>query len=377
MHLRSHSNYTHPHNQTRILQVLIRITPYTTIPFILLTFLLLLYILRGIFLTKRQLSIVRHLKSLKFKLFRFNFILFILFLELIINLLALSSWSITNTFKNDYTPHRRLDNNCWIHGDKSLLSLNSLIDDDLYWVYFLTRILDVSSLLLMPTITLFIRALREYYLERSYRILLNSGKFLLLMRFIIMIALINDFRTYMIYQFIQNILFFYDFGYYLFNRQRLYFVLKGIRNQARTDPIRLKLREKELLLRHFQIPSIYTGIILFVIVFEITVSTGFNIIKMLLINGCYFHYITWEIMPTLTVAKSTVDIVFTISDYVMILTFTTGIIHQILMSLAYSCVLFMIVYTWWIKRKQYKYIHLSTKPLMEAYRSSNNRYRIE
>ena len=369
MYLFSHSNNA-DYNIRSILQVLVRINPYTPIPFILLTFLLILYIIHSIFLTKRQLTTARHLEILQFRLFRFEFILSILILELTINVLAFLSWSITNTYKNDLIPHRRLANNCWIHGDKSLLSLHSHTDENLYWVYFLPRILDVTSLMLMPTITLFVRILREYYLERSYDRMICRHIYLLLIRFIIMIFLINVFRTYMIYQFLQAFLFLYDFVYYLLNRQRLYYVLRGIRNQARIDPIRMKLIEKENVLSHYQLPSIFTGLILFVIVLEIIVSTFFSIFKMLLVNGCYFHYISWGIIPTLTVGRSTVEIVYRIGDYVIIITFIIGIIHQALMSLAYFLVLLIIAYNCWIKWRYYKNLHLSTKPLMDAYRSS-------
>ena len=378
MHSFSNRNYTNGYKSHSFLQVIIRINPYTTIPFILLTLFLIFYILFCLLRGERNLAnICQNKKSIRFRLFRFKYLLGILSLELIINALALLSWSLANTFKMYFIPHRRLSDNCWIHGDKSMLSLHSHSDENLYWVYFLIRVLDVSSLLLMPTITHFIKVLKEYYLDRprtTLKLLLYRHLFVMFIRFTIMLLFINLLKTYMLYKILQGLLFLYDFYNYLTNRRGLYLVLEGMRNQARIDPIHMDLMDKEIMLRNFQLPSIYTGIILFAIVFEIEVGTVFSFVKMLLVNGCYFNYISWGIIPTLTFSKQTVAFVFRIGDYVMILTFITGIIHQVLMSLAYLFVLLVIVHNFWIRWKYYKQIHLSTKPLMQAYRNSYYRY---
>ena len=282
--------------------------PYIIIPFILCTIsILTYYIIHRNSLTKQisrlphtgPLSLTedtRHLyKNLNFKVFVTNFIILLLFLELVVNTIRAIVYFIP---RPDILLSYNLTENCHIDEFPVLVALLSTH----YWFLFLpTQLVIPLQLSLLPIIYLLLAVLRKIFLDSPYKRMLKIGFNIIIARFVVCVILLSTFSTHILFIIPYILTYWTDFILYLYYARAFHILLRQRRNEARIHSSYSPdiFKESSFVLFQFRVTTTCTTSLVLVNLLMTSISKTNALVYFIIINPCYFSIITSGYFPVL------------------------------------------------------------------------------
>ena len=330
-----------------------RIDPYLPIVFLLFSLLIVYKFFKNLRIITRRIHNVRVddilykplkealMRHLKVERLVIRFVLLILSIEIAINVTGSAGWLAVN--RAGYRPSEiNISENCHIHYSKNLVVLTRF---NSWSLYLLTRIVEIISQSLLPTICCALDVIRSAILSHSYRNSLRKWIIYISAKSIILLVLSNTFYTYVFFAIIQVFLFWLDLLMYCIYARRLHRFLKWREGEAlihlksRSSAATLEYKKFKNSAKYFKVSSWFTFILELVLILQVTINSLFFIIGTELVNSCYFSYITFDYLESVQFGREIIHFYVKVKYYFYTLALTLSYVHQILMWIAYLLLL--------------------------------------
>ena len=355
---------------------------YIIVPFIICTLCILLYYLRYRISMGKQiarnsrtpdLSLSLHNRNinLKFKVLVANFIILLLFMELLINIVRAVVLYIPSSNLLDFV---NLTESCQIYNNPALMS-------ELHpytWLINSSAILIINiQLCILPIMVLLISVLIQKFLDRPYSKRLRICFGLILCRFFVCFFFFSFFQTQVLCYILYMCLCVIDYFMYLYYARALHNVLCTRRNEARihhlVDP--QLFRERSLVLYQYRVTTIYTICTISVYVLTFNILRISLLIFMIGIDSCYFDYITAGYIPTFQFSIQVQIIIIDVFYGMLFIGVAAVYIYQLLTLIAYLAVCVSIVLKYISNLKRHKRTQRNVTRLVEEYHDDLYAYR--
>ena len=359
-----------------------RVDPYIPIAFLLVSLLLFYNYSQNYHQLCKQIIIAKvnilfkyfkeeRIRFLKLKRLVNKFVLLILSIEIAINVIGTAGW-LTVDNMSSYR-HRPLSINisedCQIYHSKNLIVLTKFNS----WIlYLLTRIVEVISLTLLPTICCALEVIRCAILSHPNGKSIKKWTIYISARSIIMLVLSNTFYTYVIFVGIQILLFWLDLVIYFIYARRFYKCLKSRREAAQIQSLNSdctytkleyqRLRNSAL---HFKLSTVFTFILELALILQVSINSFLFIITTELHNSCYFSFISLGYLERIQFGTRIVHLFDRVKFYFYMSALALSYIHQILMFIAYVILFCSVNRCFTIKTNNHQLLRRNIKDMIK------------
>ena len=321
----------------------------------------------------RSLNLATHNlnKNLKFKVFVANFILLLLFLELLVNIMRAVVFLIPQPETLEFY---NLTESCQIYNFPFLVALLHPHYRILYIPYTLIISIQLSVL---PIVTLLIAVLGNIFLEKTYNRKLKIGFCLIIFRFLFSICLLSIFQTRMVY-FIPYLSFYaIDYIMYLYYARAFHQLLSNRRNEARVnstfDPTLFVERSRVLF--QYRITTVYTVCVVTLYLVLTSVNKVAAFLYLIAIDSCYINYITEGYIPIFQFSNYVQSIATGIFYGMLCISVLILYVYELLVFLAYLIVCISIVVKYATSLRRQKRTQNQVARILEEYHRDLPAYR--
>lgn len=314
-------------------------------------------------------------------LLKYKFMIMLVGLEVLINLIGSVGWNIDNTQSHDLPKSFNMSENCRIFDNKSLIALGSWGG---WLLSLMTRVVEIVSCCLLPTICSALDVMRCKYLSHPYKERTKNWILYIMVSSGVLLLLCNLQRTYLIFYVLQTLLHWVNLIIYVITSKKLYAFIcqtqKEVHSQTynpetRTTSIRTKqeldrcTRNK----REFLLTTTYTFILFFVLILQVTINAVILVVSTFVMNNCYFVEITFGYFPGFNFDSATLQAISKFREQAYIFTFSLSFLHQFLMFIAYFAVILSLsqIYRCCTRKKNKKLQENIKSMIQETYKNRN------
>ena len=354
-----------------------RVDPYIPILFLLISLLILYKYYQNHRLLYKQIQNIDVNYSLKENYVKFletkrlvnGFVLQILVIEIAINLIGSAGWLAVDNMNYLRPSSTNISNSCQISHNTNLVGLTHVKS---WGLYFLTRIVEVISLLLLPTICYALDVIRCAILSHTYAGSVKKWRTFIIVRSIILLVLSNTFYTYVLFVIFQIILFWLDILLYFIYARRLYRVLKSRREAAQIQfrnsnclSTKLEYEQYRQSAIHFKISTCFTFFLEIVLILQVTINSLLFLLMVVLTNSCYFSFLTFGYVESIQFRPGIIHFVDKVKSPIYMVTLSLSYTHQLLMSIAYILLLCLVNRCLPIKRNNHQLLQQNIKTMIK------------
>ena len=305
-------------------------------------------------------------KNKQIKSMIYNFIIVLSMSELIDNII----WGIGNVFIYDIKHADRpinISKSCTMR-DGDVLGILSNSYSSI--VHHLLNIGLVLTSLLPTIMCMFVIVLRRIYLNAPYRKWVRGYSLFITMRFIVLVALSSNLRTWYISQLLYLPLSCLDGYVFVISSKKFYLLLKGRRDEAKFHLTQNEYRKRVMIVRQYFWGQIITGFV-FSLLFLNCILTFVSIpLRITTSNPCYLNYISFSLIPNFKLSHHLYHLATELNNKIYITQLVCVGIMEVTIFSAYLVICIIILIRSFVKCYKFKYVNeWTTRPLMEQYRN--------
>ena len=221
------------------------------------------------------------------------FLIILLFLECFQSFTALLFDFTYSRYNSTELRNFPLTNSCVITYP-AVSSLKSLSG---WWIHVPIRVSKILHLILYPLINLLLDMLYFSYLASSCSRVVCRGSVWIIIRFVLLFILSSVFETTIVgFWFLAKLYLVYDLQRYIRLSIRFYRVLRGMRDEEKYHGSKLKFKRKDTILKQFLVSNSLLLILLINKALAILFTDWGLAMEVLIVEPCYFSYITHGIV---------------------------------------------------------------------------------
>ena len=301
-------------------------------------------------------------------------------LEVAVNLIGSVGWIIVNTHSHDLPKTFNMSETCQISDNKNLVALGSWIG----WpLSLLTRVAEIISFCLLPTICCALDVMRREFLSHQYKGRLRHWKIYIVLCSGSLFILCNTLWTFLIFYVLQTVLHWFNLSMYVIYSKRLYEFIRQTQKEAHSQTYNPETKttsnkaKQELdkctkNTREFFYTTIYTFLLFFVLILQVSSNAVILVVSTFVMNNCYFSEITFGYIPVFHFDSATLHAISEFREKGYIFTFSLSYLHQCMMLLAYFAVLWKLCFYRLFTGNEFKRLRENTKSMVqETYKYRN------
>ena len=359
-------------------QFLFRFSPLVIFPYIITASIVSSYYIFLKFRLRREIKHLPYLQAvgvnfsnvlnqLRIKSTIYNFILFLSLLEIISNILLQTSIYVKFNYNTSDLKPVHVSNSCTLN-DSDLIGLSEI---STFLVYFTFRFSTNVWTMFPMILSVFFVVLRQLFINYPYRKLVRKYIIYIVIQFLVKTILSSFIRTYFFSQLLYTPFLVIDICIYISASHKFYNILKGNRNASSLHSPRDQYFQTQRMVKQFFYAQIFTLIIFFLMLIPAIANFISVPISIFAYNPCFLNYVSFGIIPDITIAKHIQDVLINLSPVFLAIEMICLFVVELLFLGLYLLLTVTILMSW-IRRRIWnsQRTDLLTRCLMEDYRNS-------